>query len=160
MTKAPMGYLTAVAAMMRSKAMAVGLVLSAFLPGTAYATQVFLTTGSSWTVPSDWNDGNNTIEVIGGGGGGGGGVSGDGGGGGGGGEYRKATNITLTPGTSVPYSIGTAGGGGAASTAGTAGGNTTSAIPRRHRRQRDGGAGSVADRRGAVRRRSSAAGVR
>ena len=29
---------------------------------------IFLTSGTSWTVPSDWNSANNTIEVIGGGG--------------------------------------------------------------------------------------------
>ncbi len=34
-------------------------------------TVIFLTSGTSWTVPSDWNNSNNTIEVIGGGGGGG-----------------------------------------------------------------------------------------
>lgn len=35
------------------------------------ATQIFLTatTSSTWTVPSDWNSSNNTIEVIGAGGG-------------------------------------------------------------------------------------------
>ena len=38
----------------------------------ANETQViFLTSGTSWTVPSDWNSSNNSIEVIGGGGGGG-----------------------------------------------------------------------------------------
>src|SRR3989344_3242542 len=31
---------------------------------------IFLTSGTSWTVPADWNSSNNTIEVIGGGGGG------------------------------------------------------------------------------------------
>ncbi len=30
---------------------------------------IFLTSGTSWTVPSDWNNAANTIEVIGGGGG-------------------------------------------------------------------------------------------
>ena len=30
---------------------------------------IFLTSGTSWTVPSDWNNAVNTIEVIGGGGG-------------------------------------------------------------------------------------------
>ena len=33
----------------------------------AAATRVFITSGTSWTVPSDWNSANNTIEVIGGG---------------------------------------------------------------------------------------------
>lgn len=35
-------------------------------------TVIFLTSGSSWTVPADWNSACNTIEVIGGGAGGGG----------------------------------------------------------------------------------------
>src|SRR3989344_2346430 len=34
-------------------------------------TVVFLTTGTSWTVPSDWNSSSNSIEVIGSGTGGG-----------------------------------------------------------------------------------------
>jgi hypothetical protein len=78
---------------------------------------VFLTTtGSvlSWTVPADWNDANNVIEVI-GAGGGGSGADARGGGGGGGGAYSKATNVNLTPGGSVQYRVGT---GGAAATTG------------------------------------------
>src|SRR5690606_901246 len=35
--------------------------------GSSGPVTVFLTSGSSWTVPSDWNASNNTIEVIGGG---------------------------------------------------------------------------------------------
>lgn len=62
---------------------------------------VILTSGTSWTVPTDWNSTNNTIEVIGGGGG-----------------YSKITNLSLTVGASITYQIGS---GGAAS---TAGGNT------------------------------------
>jgi hypothetical protein len=65
---------------------------------------VFLTTGSSWTVPADWNSGNNTIEVI---GAGGGGSSGSGGAGGGG--YSKVSNIALVPGSSIAYGIGAGG---------------------------------------------------
>jgi hypothetical protein len=30
---------------------------------------IFITSGTSWSVPSDWNNSNNTIEGIGGGGG-------------------------------------------------------------------------------------------
>ena len=37
---------------------------------------VFLTSGTSWTVPSDWNNAANTVEVIGGGGGGSNGADG------------------------------------------------------------------------------------
>jgi hypothetical protein len=46
---------------------------------------VFLTSGTSWTVPNDWNSSNNTIGVIGGGGSGAGTNGGTNGGGGGGG---------------------------------------------------------------------------
>ena len=77
---------------------------------------IYLTSGTSWAVPADWNNASNKIEVIGGGGGGnGGGGTGNGGGGGGGG-YSAITNLTLTPGSTVSYNVGL---GGAA-----AGGNT------------------------------------
>lgn len=76
------------------------------------ACRVYLTSGSSWTVPADWNSTSNTIEVIGGGGGGSSSPSGFGGGGG---AYGKVSNITLTPGTSLAYHIGS---GGVAATAG------------------------------------------
>src|ERR1039458_5344659 len=60
-------------------------------------TTIFLSsTNASYTVPSDWNSANNTIEVIGAGGGGSDSVSGVGSGGGGG-AYSKSVNITLTP---------------------------------------------------------------
>ncbi len=91
-------------------------------------TQIFLTTTGSgtWVVPSDWNNSANTIEVIGGGGGGRKSVS-DGhiGTGGGGGAYSKATNVTLTPSSTVNIFVGA---GGAAATgvgaSGGAGGDT------------------------------------
>jgi len=92
--------------------------------------QTFLTTGATWTVPSDWSNANNTIEVIGAGGGAGGGFSdssgsgGGGGGGGGGGAYAKVTNVTLTPGATVGIAIGAPGSGGASSTSGANGGDT------------------------------------
>ena len=81
----------------------------------------FLTSGTSWSVPNDWNDSNNRIETI-----GGGGESGselDGGGAGGGGGYSSTENINLPEGTSVTYAIGS---GGVAGTPGnsTNGGNT------------------------------------
>ncbi|MCK5017159.1 MAG: hypothetical protein KAS32_08810 [Candidatus Peribacteraceae bacterium] len=72
---------------------------------------VFLTSGASWEVPSDWDSNNNTIECIGAGAGGSGGSSsnGEGGKGGGGGGYSKKNNLTLTSGASIDYAIGTAG---------------------------------------------------
>jgi hypothetical protein len=92
--------------------------------------QIFLTSGTTWTVPADWVNTNNSIETIGGGGGAGGGFQqttgngGEGGGGGGGGGYSKAVNVILTPGSTVGFSIGTAGGGGASAVSGSAGGDT------------------------------------
>ncbi len=69
----------------------------------ADATVIFLTdTGAtSWSVPSDWNNSNNTIEVI---GAGARGANADFGGGGG--AYSKSTNVTLTPGGSVGINVG------------------------------------------------------
>jgi len=86
---------------------------------------VFLTSGSTWTVPDDWNSADNSIEVIGGGGGGGSGATrGSKGGGGGGGAYSKVSNISLTPGGSVAYSVGAAGAGGSPDSKGKNGGST------------------------------------
>ncbi len=85
----------------------------------------FLTSGTSWTVPQDWNNASNTVEVIGGGGGGGTGATNNYGAGGAGGGYSMATNTPLTAGASVAYSVGTGGAGSAAdNTAGTAGSDT------------------------------------
>jgi hypothetical protein len=81
-------------------------------------TVIVLTSGATWTVPSDWNSANNKIECIGGGGGGSSGANeGDGGGGG---AYSASTNITLTPGASINFVIGSGGAGGL----GTAGGGS------------------------------------
>jgi len=72
---------------------------------------IFLTAGSTWSVPSDWNSSNNSIECIGPGGSGSAGVSNATGAGGGGGEYRKIINVSLTPSSSVDVQIGTGGSG-------------------------------------------------
>lgn len=73
------------------------------------ATVIFLTTtgAGTWTVPSDWNNANNSIEVIGGGGGGGSYNNGGGGGG-----YSKVVNVTLTPGAGIAVNVGAGGAGG------------------------------------------------
>ena len=75
-------------------------------------TQIFLTSGTSWTVPADWNNSNNMIQAIGAGGNGGQGNYlggyGLGGGGGGGGAYAKVTNKSYSG--SVSYQVGVAGG--------------------------------------------------
>ena len=84
-----------------------------------------LSSGTSWTVPANWNNSNNEIHLFGGGGGGAGSIfttpNGGGGGAGGGGGYTKLTNQTLSG--TVSYTIGSFGSGGSGN--GTAGGNTT-----------------------------------
>lgn len=79
---------------------------------------IFLTSGTSWTVPPDWNSASNTIEIV-APGGAGAAVAGSKGAGAGGGAYSKKNNLTLTPGASVAYSVG-APGIGAASAVGSA----------------------------------------
>ena len=69
-------------------------------------TRIFLTSGTTWIVPADWNNAANTIECLGGGGGGGNGVSTtQGGGGGQGGDYAIKSNFSTTPGTSITVKI-------------------------------------------------------
>jgi len=92
--------------------------------GIAFIASTFraylLTTGTQWTIPSDWNDASNTIHMIGGGAGGAtAAVSGNNraaGGGGGGGGYTAITNFTVTA-SPTSYQIG---GGGAGNASGTA----------------------------------------
>src|SRR3989344_7007658 len=72
-------------------------------------TAVFLTSGTSWTVPSDWNSSNNTIEVIGGGGAGESHDGSTGAGAGGGGAYSKVSNVSLSAGAGITYSVGAGG---------------------------------------------------
>src|SRR3990167_2739364 len=82
-------------------------------------TVVFITTpgASSWTVPVGVTS--VKVEAIGGGGGS------SWGSGGGGGAYALASNISVTPGSSISVSVGTGGIGGTARGNGTAGGDTT-----------------------------------
>lgn len=70
---------------------------------------IFLTNSalSTWTVPDNWNSSNNSIETIGSGGAGGAGSGSGAAGGGGGGAYSKVTNVSLTPGATVAYNVGT-----------------------------------------------------
>jgi hypothetical protein len=88
---------------------------------------IVLASGTSFTVPADWNNSNNEIHLFSGGGGGAGGrASGNnraGGGAGGGGGYTKVTNVTLSG--TISYAIGAAGSNGAAGVDGVSGGNTT-----------------------------------
>lgn len=73
-----------------------------------------ITTPSTWTVPANVYRVN--VLLVGGGGGGGGGPafggSQPGGGGGGGGRVLYAENISVTPGSTISYSIGAGGSGG------------------------------------------------
>ena len=64
-------------------------------------TVIVLTTGTSWTVPSDWNNSNNTIECY-------------GAGSYGGGAYAKITNLALVINSSYTISIGAGSAGGTA----------------------------------------------
>jgi len=80
-----------------------------FVSRQVHASTSFLTTGTTWTVPSDWNSSSNSIEVIGGGGGGAASFA-EGGGGGGGGAYSKIVNTSLlTPSSNVTVAVGAAG---------------------------------------------------
>src|ERR1700733_13389414 len=83
------------------------LSLSAPRFAVAQTTVIFLTSGTSWTVPNNWNNGNNTTEEI----GSGGYTKGSDTilGGAGGGSYSRVSNLTLTPNTQVTYQIGTSG---------------------------------------------------
>ncbi|MES2006700.1 MAG: hypothetical protein V4436_01170, partial [Patescibacteria group bacterium] len=94
--------------------------------GPTVTVVTFLTSGTSWPVPSNWSNSNNTIEVIGGGGGGGrpNNANADSAGGGGGGAYAKITNVSLTPG-SITYQVGGAGAGATSNnSSGGTGGDT------------------------------------
>ncbi len=86
--------------------------------GGSFSKTIFVTSGTSWAVPADWNSGDNKVHAIGAGGHNGGG----------GGAYASATNVTLTASSSVIIGIGVAGGGGANSTNDTFMCNTGSAV--------------------------------
>lgn len=77
---------------------------------------IFITSGTTFTVPLDWNHANNTVFVIGDGGGGSSSVSGTNYGvAGGGGAFSSANNLVLTPGSNVAVHIGSGGAGGSGS---------------------------------------------
>src|SRR6266480_740382 len=98
-------------ATMRRSGLLVAMLLLGVASHAQAQTTIYLTTGTTWVVPADWNNANNTIEVIGGGGGGktAAPAQSGSGGGGGGGAYSKATNVTLTPGLTVTIAVGAAG---------------------------------------------------
>jgi glycosyltransferase TcdB-like subunit of Tc toxin/virulence plasmid B protein/VCBS repeat protein len=98
-----------------------GILSGSYTKQTCWVTapvRIYLTSGSSWTVPASWNNSNNKIEVI-GGGGNGGVVYGAGGGGAGGGGYSSISNLALTPGSTVSYNVGLGGTGGSSAPGGS-----------------------------------------
>lgn len=97
---------TFLAGVLTAGSLAVSL-LPVYSSAQTSSTTIILTSGSSWTVPSDWNSADNSIEVIGGGAAGGSGYPNSFGGGGG--AYAKVTNISLTPGAAVGYHVGAGG---------------------------------------------------
>lgn len=100
---------------------------SGILFSASTSVAYLLLSGTSWSVPANWNNSNNTIHLIGGGGGGGGsrtGLTRTSGSGGGGGGYTQLTNQTLAG--TITYAIGAGGNGGTSgATTGSAGSNGT-----------------------------------
>ena len=85
---------------------------AAFISGTKRAYLLSNTAARSWTVPENWDNSNNIFYMLGAGGGGSSGAaSGNNraaGGGGGGGGYTALTNVSLSPASILPFTIGTA----------------------------------------------------
>lgn len=85
-----------------------------FPPGlrkaSAADTTIYITSGSSWTVPSDWNASSNKVECVGSGGNGASaGRNRRPGAGGGGGAYSYIVNAPYTVGSNIAYTIATGG---------------------------------------------------
>jgi hypothetical protein len=103
-------------------------IAATYTSGVAPATQtVVLTSGTTWTVPSDWTTSGSSIEVIGAGGSGGVALGTNNSletTGGGGGGYSKVTDINLTPGATLSYKIGVGGPAVSRTTNGSTNGNT------------------------------------
>jgi hypothetical protein len=103
-----------------SQTIQVGLVLTNVpLPVSSWQTSSIgpltfslftLTSGFSWTVPTNWNNSNNICLAWGAGGNGAGGATGNNTSSGGGGAFAFASNLSFTPGALVPYQIGLGGG--------------------------------------------------
>lgn len=102
---------------------AILLIYSIAAPAYAAVTVTVLTSGTTYTVPTTWNNADNIIEAF-GGGGGGKGANANVGGGGGGGAFAQVRNLALHPGDSITYSIGSAGSGGVGAGSATGGGDT------------------------------------
>jgi tripartite-type tricarboxylate transporter receptor subunit TctC len=89
----------------------------------ADAKQIFLTTGTTWVVPADWDSNANTIEAV-GGGSSGNSASSSNRSNGAGGAYSKSVNVTLTPGATVGIAVGTGGASVTGVNTSNAGGDT------------------------------------
>ncbi len=87
-----------------------------------FSRQSVITLSGGWTVPQGVTQ--VRVRVIGGGGGGGGGSSSFSGGGGGAGGFAQAV-VQITPGTTVPVTIGQGGTGGQPGQTGSGGGSST-----------------------------------
>ena len=98
--------------------------LTSSVEATGNTTVVFLTSGTSWTVPNDWNSSNNTIEVIGGGSSGNSVAITPNSASGAGGGYSEISNLALTPGANVSYAVGAGGTSVTSNATSVAGGDT------------------------------------
>ena len=92
----------------------VGTLGAAFIDGSRRAYLLTSLAGAlSWTVPDNWDASNNTLHLLGAGGNGvqsnASGSNQAAGGGGGGGGYTRLTNLSLSPGAILPFSIGNSG---------------------------------------------------
>lgn len=96
------------------------LVFLSYWQAAHAATVIFLTdtSATTWTVPSDWNNSNNKIEVLSAGGGGTNATPSHVGVTGGSAAYSASTNLTLTPGSTVGIKVGAGGVHGGSSTGG------------------------------------------
>ena len=90
------------------------------VPGSTLYWIITATGAGSGAVPSSYVQSGSKVETIGGGAGGGNGIAGGGGGGGG---YSTISNLALTPGATVHWSVGVGGAGGISSTTAKAGSN-------------------------------------
>lgn len=89
--------------------------------------EIILNSGTTWVVPNDWNDADNSIETWGAGGAGRGNhtaKSSAGRPGGGAGAYSRGDNIPLTPGATIPIRIGSGGIGNVNNAVAPSGGDT------------------------------------
>lgn len=107
----------------------IGFVMAGVMGGlraiSSSPTTVVRTSGTSWSIPSNYQPSGSTIDVYGAGGGSSGGCYGVGcGGGGGGGGFSRLTEVDLTPGGTLYHSIGAGGAGGAECRDGSSGGKT------------------------------------